>query len=108
MGIFDQVKQVMQMRNDAKRLQAEIDKISFEYANGGITVVAKGDFTISSIKISPEVWQEAVGGKPDKFETMLFSVVNGALKGVRKVMQEQMMAQMKNGGMGSMSNLFGK
>ena len=105
MGIFDQVKQAMQMRNEAKRIQAEIEKITAEYSNGGITVVARGDFTIASIKIAPEVWAEAAGGKPDRFETMLFNVVNGALKSVKKTTQEQMMAQMRNGGM---SGLFGK
>ena len=40
MGIFDQMKQAMQMRNEAKRIQAEIEKISVEYANGGISVTA--------------------------------------------------------------------
>ena len=105
MGIFDQMKQAMQMRNEAKRIQAEIEKISVEYANGGISVTARGDFSISSIKISPEAWAEAAGGKPERFETMLFNVVNGALKNVKKTTQEQMMAAMKAG---NMPNLFGK
>ncbi len=104
MGIFDQMKQAMQMRSEAKRIQAEIEKINVEYSNGGISVTARGDFTISSIKISPEAWAEAAGGKPERFETMLFNVINGALKSVKKTTQEQMMAAMKNGGM---SGLFG-
>ena len=105
MGIFDQMKQAMQMRSEAKRIQAEIEKISVEYANGGISVTARGDFTITSIKISPYTWKEAASGKTERFETMLFNVINGALKSVKKTTQEQMMAAMKNGGM---SNLFGK
>ena len=40
MGFFDQVKQAMQMRSEAKKLQAEIEKITVEYANGGITATA--------------------------------------------------------------------
>ena len=36
---------------------------------------------------------------------MLFNVINGALKSVKKTTQEQMMAAMKGGGM---PNLFGK
>lgn len=105
MGIFDQMKQAMQMRSEAKRIQAEIEKISVEYANGGITVTARGDFTITSIKISPDTWKEAASGKTERFETMLFNVINGALKTVKKTTQEQMMAAMKNGGM---QGLFGK
>ena len=64
------------------------------------------DFTISAIKISPEAWAEASGGKPERFETMLFNVVNGALKSVKKATQEQMMQMMKDGG--GMPGLFGK
>ena len=104
MGIFDQVKQAMQMRSQAKRLQAEIEKIQCEYSNGGITVTARGDFTISSIKIAPETWSEVASGKTERFETMLFNVVNGALKSVKKTTQEQMAKLMQDGGM---SGLFG-
>lgn len=105
MGIFDQVKQAMQMRSEAKRIQQEIEKISVDYSNGGITVTAKGDFTISRISISPETWAEVAAGKHDRFETMLFNVVNGALKNVKKTTQEHMAKVMQAGGMGS---LFGK
>ena len=54
MGIFDQMKQAMQMRSEAKRIQQEIEKITVDYSNGGITVTAKGDFTIAKISISPD------------------------------------------------------
>ena len=105
MGFFDNIKQVMQMRSESKRLQAEIEKISVSYSNGGITVTARGDMSITSIKIAPETWAEVVKGKTERFETMLFNVVNGALKSVKKATQEQMMQMMKDGGM---ANLFGK
>ena len=105
MGFFDQVKQAMQMRSEAKKLQAEIEKITMEYANGGITATARGDMTIMSIKIAPETWAEVVSGKKERFETMLFNVVNGALKSVKKATQEQMANMVKAGGM---SNLFGQ
>jgi DNA-binding YbaB/EbfC family protein len=105
MGIFDQVKQAMQMRSEAKRIQQEIEKISVDYSNGGITVTAKGDFTIAKIAISPETWAEAASGKHERFETMLFNVVNGALKNVKKTTQERMAQLMQSGGM---AGLFGK
>ena len=105
MGFFDQVKQAMQMRSEAKKLQAEMEKVTVEYANGGITATARGDMTITSIKIAPETWAEVVKGKTDRFETMLFNVVNGALKSVKKATQEQMANMVKSGGM---SGLFGQ
>lgn len=105
MGIFDQMKQAMQMRSEAKRIQQEIEKITVDYSNGGITVTAKGDFTIAKIAISPETWTEAASGKHERFETMLFNVINGALKSVKKATQEHMASLMQQGGGGG---LFGK
>jgi len=109
MGMFDQVKQVkqaLQMRNEAKRIEAEVKKITAEYANGGITVVAKGDMTIEKIAISPEAYDEVKAGKPAHFETMLFNVVNGALKKAREATQAAMMKQLQESG--GMGGLFGK
>ena len=103
MGMFDQIKEAMQMRSEAKRIQNEIQKIKAEYANGGITVVAKGDMTIERIAIAPEAYEEVVKGKPQRFETMLFNTVNGALKRAREATQQMVMKQMQGAG-----GLFGK
>ena len=106
MGMFDQIKEAMKLRAEAKRIQNEIQKIKAEYANGGITVVAKGDMTIDRIAISPEAYDEVKAGRPQRFETMLFNVVNGALKRAKDATQAEMMNMMKaNGGAGG---LFGK
>ena len=106
MGMLDQVKQAMQMRAEAKKIEAEVKKIAAEYSNGGITVVAKGDMTIEKIAITPEAYEEVIKGKPARFETMLFNVVNGALKRAREATQQMMMKQMQAGG--GMAGLFGK
>ena len=106
MGMFDQVREAMKMRSEAKKIEAEIKKITAEYSNGGITVVAKGDMTIDKIAITPEAYEEVKAGKPARFETMLFNVVNGALKKARETTQQEMAQLMQaNGGFGG---LFGK
>ena len=106
MGMFDQVREAMKMRSEAKKLEAEIKKITAEYSNGGITVVAKGDMSIEKIAVTPEAYEEVKAGKPARFETMLFNVVNGALKKAREVTQQEMAKMMQaNGGLGG---LFGK
>ena len=106
MGLMDQVKEALKMRSETKRIEAEIKKISAEYSNGGITVVAKGDMSIASIAISPEAYEEVKKGKPARFETMLFNVVNGALKKAREATQQQMAKLMQESG--GMGGLFGK
>ena len=105
MGMFDQIKDAMKMRAEAKRIQNEIQKITAEYSNGGITVVAKGDMTIEKIAIAPEAYDEVKAGKPGRFETMLFNVVNGALKKAKDTTQAEMAKMMQANGMGG---LFGK
>ena len=102
MGMFDQVKQAMQMRKEAKKIQAEIEAITCEYSNGGITCVVRGDFTVLSLKITDEALTEVKAGKKERFETMLNTVVNAALKNVKKQTQDAMAKMMQNGDMGSM------
>ena len=106
MGVFDQVREAMKMRAESKRIEAEIKKITAEYANGGITVIAKGDMSIEKIAITPEAYEEVLKGKPARFETMLFNVVNGALKRAREAVQSEMAKMMQANG--SLGGLFGK
>jgi len=106
MGMFDQVREAMKVRSEAKRIENEIKKITAEYSNGGITVIAKGDMSIEKIAITPEAYEEVIKGKPARFETMLFNVVNGALKRAKETTQTEMAKLMQaSGGLGS---LFGK
>jgi len=102
MGMFDQMKEAMKMRSEAKRIEAEIKKISETHSNGGITVVVRGDMTVEKIAVSPEAYDEVKAGKPARFETMLLNVVNGALKKAHESVQQAMMKQMQGSG------LFGK
>ena len=105
MGMLDQIREVMKMRSESKRIQNEIQKIKAEYSNGGITVVAKGDMTIDRIAISPEAYDEVKAGRPQRFETMLFNVVNAALKKAREETQREMQRLVQEGQAGS---LFGR
>ena len=62
--------------------------------------------TIDKIAVSPEAYDEVKAGTPQRFETMLFNVVNGALKKAKDATQAEMAKMMQaNGGMGG---LFGK
>jgi len=102
MGMFDQMRQAMQARKDSKRIQSEMEALTSEYSNGGITCVARGDFTVISIKMSKDALKDVVAGKPERFETMLTNVVNGALKQVKKQTQEAMLKMMQSGELNSM------
>lgn len=102
MGMFDQIKDAMKMRAEAKRIQNEIQKISVSHTNGGITVTAKGDMTIESMTFEPGAYDEVKAGKPARFETMLLNVTNAALKKAREATQAEMQKMM-----GGAGGLFG-
>ncbi len=104
-GFFEQAKQVMQMRKEAKRVQAEIERISVTYANGGIEATMKGDFTLTNLKITEDALTELKAGKTDRFVTMLQNVFNGALKQTKETTQKQMQQMMKDSG--GLGGLFG-
>lgn len=97
MGMIDQLKQGMQMRREAKRIQAEIDKISYTHENGGISVTFKGDFSVTQIKVTEEAIAEVKAGKTERFETLLKMVLNAGLTKVRQQTQEVMQRMMKDG-----------
>jgi len=103
--MFDQIKEAMKMQSEMRRIQNEMQKITESYSNGGITVVARGDMTIAKISMEPTAYDEVKAGKPQRFETMLLNVVNGALKKVKDKTQQEMAKQMKADGLGG---LFGK
>ncbi len=109
-NIFEQAKQVMQMRKEAKRIQAEIERIVVTYANAGVEVSMRGDFTVTSVKVAPEVIEELKStGKTDRFTTMLQNVINGALKQAKDTTQQHMQKLMKEqGGLGGLGSLLGQ
>ncbi len=103
MGVFDQVREAMKMRSEAKKIEAKVREITASYANGGITVVSHGDMSIEKIVIEPSAYDEVKAGKPGRFETMLLNVVNGSLKKAREATQAEMAKMMQaNGGLGGL------
>lgn len=99
MGMISNIREAMQARSEAKRIQSQIDRLQAEYSNGGITCVVNGDMTIASITVAPEAYDEVKAGKPERFETMMRNVINGALKRIREKIQSAMMSELKDSGM---------
>lgn len=97
MGMIDQMKQAMQMRKEAKKLQAEIEKISYTHQNGGISITVKGDFSVTQVKITEEALAEVKAGKTERFETMMKTVINAAMAQVKQQTQTAMQQMMKDG-----------
>lgn len=84
------MKQAQEMQGRLKEARAELEKMERSYTAGGaITVTARGDYSITGIKISPEaIDPEDVEGLEDLMQT----AVNGALEEVKRETKEKMSA----------------
>lgn len=99
-GFFEQAKKAMEMRNQMKRLQREIEEMTKEYSNGGVKVVVTGDMVVKSIEIADKSLLS-----PEREEKLLrtFSEnVNKALTLAKTEAQERMKAVTKELGLGGM------
>ncbi|MDD4872708.1 MAG: YbaB/EbfC family nucleoid-associated protein [Kiritimatiellae bacterium] len=77
-NMFEMMKQAMSMQKDLKNVQKQLAKQTIEYAgkSGLVKVVSRGDMTIESMKIDPQLINAADTGR---LEQEVVSAVNGAL-----------------------------
>ena len=99
-GFFEQAKQAMQMRNQMKRLQREIEEMTKEYSNGGVRVVVTGDMVVKTIEIADKGLLDPA--KEDKLVRTFMDNVNKALHLAKDAGQERMKALSKELGLGGM------
>ena len=99
-GFFEQAKQAMQMRNQMKRLQREIEEMTKEYSNGGVRVVVTGDMVVKTIEIADKGLLSPA--KEEKLLRTFTENVNKALTLAKAEAQERMKAVTKELGLGGM------
>ena len=54
-NFFQQAKQAMELRSQVKKIQKQLESQTVDFENAGVKVTARGDMTIASIGINPEV-----------------------------------------------------
>jgi DNA-binding protein YbaB len=99
-GFFEQAKQAMQMRNQMKRLQREIEEMTKEYSNGGVRVVVSGDMVVKAIEIADK--ELLSPAKEEKLLRTFTENVNKALTLAKNEAQERMKAVTKELGLGGL------
>jgi len=81
-NIFKMMKQVSSMRSEMKQIEKTLAQKKVDYSTGGVTVVAKGDMSIESIKLGPDAIDPS---RLDRLEKSLTNAVNGALGNAKKL-----------------------
>ena len=99
-GFFEQARKAMEMRNQMKRLQREIEEMTKEYENGGVRVVVTGDMVVKSIEIADKSLLDPA--KEEKLLRTFAENVNKALTLAKNEAQERMKAVTKELGLGGL------
>ncbi len=99
-GFFEQAKKAMEMRNQMKRLQREIEEMTKEYSNGGVKVVVTGDMVVKSIEIADKSLLDPA--KEEKLLRTFSENVNKALTLAKTEAQQRMQAVTKELGLGGL------
>ncbi len=87
-GIEKMLKKAQQMQRDMEQVQNELAEMEITYSGNGVEVVAKGDSTIKSITIAPDLLESAED--KDMLEDCVLVAVNGALNKIREETQSRM------------------
>ncbi len=84
--MFSMMKDAAAMQKNMKRIQAALRQKTVEYTAGQVTVVARVDATIASIKIDPSIIDPA---NPAVLEKAVQQAVEGALLAAQRASGEE-------------------
>lgn len=87
------------MKKEMKKIQKELESKTFEYSNGKVSVLARGDISVKSIKIDPSVIDSS---GTDNLEKLVMSAVNGALSAAKESAGKEMAKITSGMGMGDL------
>ena len=91
--MFDLMKQAMQMKKEAGKIQQELVNHTYEAtsADEKVKVTVNGKMEIISLKISPDVFTSV---RPEKLERNIKDTINEALTKAQREVTEMMKSKM--------------
>jgi len=95
MGFFDQAKDIMKLRSQAKEIEKKLKKIHVEAEEAGVSVVVNGKQELVSVTISDEL-----AGDPRRIEKNIVAAMGRANKKAQEVSAQEMQSMM--GGLGGL------
>jgi len=88
-NIMKLMKQAASMQKNMEKMKEDLASQTVQFSSGGgmVTAVAKGDMSIESIKINPEVINSE---DPEMLEDLVLAAVDGALKASKDLAAREM------------------
>lgn len=89
MNIMKMMKQAADMQKKMETVQAELANRTVDFSSGGgmVTVTARGDLSVASIRIDPKCVDPT---DVDMLQDLVLSAVDGALRGAREMAAVEM------------------
>lgn len=86
--MFGMLKDAAGMQRNMKKIQSQLRQKTVEFSSGGgkVLVTARGDATISNIKIDPSAMDPT---KPAALEKLIMAAIEGALEAAKRVSAEE-------------------
>jgi DNA-binding YbaB/EbfC family protein len=82
-NMFNKLKQIKDLRSQAKTMQSALSQESITVEKGGIKVVINGNMEVSSVSINQELSKDSIEG-------LLVEAVNEAIKKTQRLMAQKM------------------
>lgn len=103
-NMFKMIKDAASMQRNVKKIQAQLRQqtVAFSASGGQVTVTARGDGSVESVKIDPAAMDPA---RPAVLEKMVLTAVEGALDAARKHSATEMRRLMSEMGMPDMPGM---
>ena len=81
------LKQAQKMQKDMEKTQNQLSLTEYTFASNGVTAIARGDFSLVSLKLSDELLKA-----PDQemLQDLIVVAVNGALTKAREEMESKL------------------
>jgi DNA-binding YbaB/EbfC family protein len=86
-NMFSMIKQAASLKKQMKQVQKELAKKTVTTSSDGITVGVRGDMTVTSVAIEPEM---VAPEKKEQLERRLVSAMNKALTAAKKEAEGEM------------------
>lgn len=89
MNYNSMMKQAQKMQADMAKAQEELESATFEATAGGgaVTIVLKGDYTMDSIEIDPQILED---GDVEMLQDLILTAFNEALEMINSKKEETM------------------
>lgn len=100
-NMFGMMKEAAAMQLKMRKIQKELERQTVEETHNGVTVVARGDMTLKSVRLDPQLF---VAPKPEQIEKNIVSAVNSTLASAKNKAAAEM-AKM-TGGLGGLADML--